>query len=55
MEKKLLIIEDDPGLQNQMKWCFDEHITVLTAQDAATAIEALRRHEPQVVTLAEAL
>lgn len=51
MEKKLLIIEDDPGLQNQMKWCFDEHTTVLTAQDATTAIEVLRRHEPQVVTL----
>jgi len=51
MEKTLLIIEDDPGLQNQMKWCFDDQVTVVTAQDQASAIAALRRHEPQVVTL----
>jgi two-component system NtrC family response regulator len=51
MEKVLLIIEDDPGLQNQMKWCFDEGVTVVTAQDGPSAVEALRRHEPQVVTL----
>ena len=50
-KKTLLIIEDDPGLQNQMKWCFDESITVVTAKDQKTAVEQLRRYEPQVVTL----
>ncbi len=51
LEKKLLIIEDDPGLQNQMKWCFDSSIEALTAQDQKSALEQLRRFEPQVVTL----
>ena len=51
MQKKLLIIEDDPGLQSQMRWCFAEDVEVILAQDHETAIAALRRHEPQVITL----
>jgi two-component system NtrC family response regulator len=45
---KLLIVEDDPGLQKQLKWSFDEY-EVIAAADRATAIAALRRHEPAVV------
>ncbi len=45
---KLLIVEDDPGLQKQLKWCFDEY-EVIAATDRASAIAALRRHEPAVV------
>ncbi|MGB5101795.1 MAG: PEP-CTERM-box response regulator transcription factor [Steroidobacteraceae bacterium] len=45
---KLLIVEDDPGLQKQLKWCFDDY-EVLAATDRATAMAALRRHEPGVV------
>jgi len=45
---KLLIVEDDPGLLKQLKWCFDEY-EVLTATTRAEALTALRRHEPQVV------
>ena len=45
---KLLIVEDDPGLLNQLKWCFEEY-TVLTAEDRKAAIVELRRHEPEVV------
>ena len=48
--KKLLIVEDDPGLQQQMKWCF-EGIEVFTASDAREAEPILRREQPQVVTL----
>lgn len=51
MNKRLLIVEDDPGLQSQLRWCFDDQIEVTTAQDRASAIAALRRFEPQVVTL----
>ncbi len=45
---KLLIVEDDPGLQKQLKWCFDEY-EVIQATDRAAALAALRRHEPAVV------
>ena len=45
---RLLIVEDDPGLQKQLKWCFDEY-EVIAATDRASAIAALRRHEPAVV------
>jgi len=46
--RKLLIVEDDPGLLSQLKWCF-EHYEVLTAEDRSGAIAELRRHEPMVV------
>ncbi len=48
--KILLIIEDDPGLQKQLKWSF-ENYKVIIAGDRAEAITALRRHNPAVVTL----
>ncbi len=48
--KTLLVIEDDPGLQSQLRWSF-EHYDVLIAGDKETAINELRRHEPAVVTL----
>ncbi len=46
--RKLLIVEDDPGLMSQLKWCFDGY-EVFTAEDRGTAIAELRRHEPGVV------
>ena len=48
--RRLLIIEDDPGLQSQMKWCF-EGCKTFTAGDAATAETIVRKEEPQVITL----
>ncbi|MFV8571110.1 PEP-CTERM-box response regulator transcription factor [Marinobacter sp. SBS5] len=49
--KQLLIVEDDPGLQSQMRWCFNDDVEVTVASDRETALAALRRLEPQVVTL----
>ena len=46
--RKLLIVEDDPGLLSQLKWCFESY-DVATAEDRHTAINELRRHEPTVV------
>jgi two-component system NtrC family response regulator len=46
----LLVVEDDEGLQRQLKWAYDGYKVVI-AGDRASAIEALRAHEPAVVTL----
>lgn len=46
----LLIVEDDPGLQKQLKWSFDGY-EVLVAGDRDAAIAVVRRHEPAVATV----
>ena len=46
----LLVVEDDAGLQKQLKWSFDD-LEVVIAGDRAAAIAAVRRYEPPVVTL----
>jgi two-component system NtrC family response regulator len=48
--KPLLIVEDDPELQKQMRWAFDRYETVV-ASDRESAIAQLRRCEPAVVTM----
>ncbi|MFM5924694.1 MAG: PEP-CTERM-box response regulator transcription factor [Novosphingobium sp.] len=47
---KLLIVEDDSGLQAQLKWAYPD-FEVIQATDRASAIAALRAEEPAVVTL----
>ena len=51
MSRRLLIVEDDPGLQSQMRWCFSEDLEVTVAADRETALTSLRRTEPDVITL----
>ena len=51
MTRRLLIVEDDPGLQSQMRWCFSEDLEVTVASERDSALAALRREEPDVVTL----
>jgi two-component system NtrC family response regulator len=50
ISNKLLVVEDDPGLQDQLRWCFDRY-EVVVAGDRAAALEQLRKHLPPVVTL----
>lgn len=47
---KLLIVEDDEGLQAQLKWAYED-FEVVAATDRASAIAALRSESPAVVTL----
>jgi two-component system NtrC family response regulator len=47
---KLLVIEDDEGLQRQLKWSYDDRHVIL-AGDREAALAALREHQPEVVTL----
>jgi two-component system NtrC family response regulator len=47
---RLLVVEDDPGLQAQLRWAYaDFDVTIVG--DRASAIAALRAEEPAVVTL----
>jgi two-component system NtrC family response regulator len=48
--RPLLIVEDDPALQRQLRWAFDEYET-LTASDRESALAQVRRYSPPVVTM----
>src|SRR4028118_986374 len=48
---KLLIVEDDEGLQRQLRWAYDDY-EVLVASNREMAIDLLRAEEPPGVTLA---
>ncbi len=47
---KLLIVEDDEGLQRQLRWAYEDY-EVIVVGDRASAIDAIRAEEPNVVTL----
>ncbi|WP_426070980.1 PEP-CTERM-box response regulator transcription factor [Janthinobacterium sp. DSP2-3-3] len=49
-KQKLLVIEDDPGLQKQLHWSFDGY-EVLLAGEREAALALVRRHQPAVVTM----
>jgi two-component system NtrC family response regulator len=48
--KVLLVVEDDEGLQRQLKWAYDGY-QVICAGNREQAIEMVRAYEPAVVTL----
>src|SRR3569832_1323791 len=47
---RLLVVEDDEGLQRQLRWAYDDY-EVLVASNHKAAINILRAEEPSVVTL----
>ncbi len=49
-KRNLLIIEDDPGLQRQYKWNFEDYNATIVGEQQA-AIKALEAEQPSVVTL----
>ena len=49
-KRKLLIVEDDQGLQRQLKWSYED-FEVFCASNRAEAMTILRAEEPDVVTL----
>ena len=48
--RPLLIVEDDPALQKQMRWSFDQFET-LAASDRESALALIHRHSPAVITM----
>lgn len=49
-KQSILVVEDDPGLQKQIKWSLEQY-EVTTAATRDEAINQLRRQEPSVVLL----
>ncbi|MDR2113232.1 MAG: PEP-CTERM-box response regulator transcription factor [Candidatus Accumulibacter sp.] len=49
-QRPLLIVEDDPALQKQLRWAFDRYES-LTADDRESALTLIRRYRPPVVTM----
>ena len=49
-KRKLLVVEDDLGLQKQLRWSFDAY-DVITVGEREGALSQLRRHQPAVVTM----
>ncbi len=48
--RKLLVVEDDEGLQRQLRWSYEDYEVVIAGSHDA-AMDALRTHQPTVVTL----
>lgn len=48
--RKLLVVEDDEGLQRQLRWSYEDYDVVVVGS-RVDAIAAIRLHEPAVVTL----
>ncbi len=48
--KKILVVEDDPGLQTQMKWSFGD-FEVFIAADRQEALKILKKERPPVITV----
>jgi two-component system NtrC family response regulator len=46
-----LIVEDELGIQRQLKWLFAEQYSVVEAGDRRSAITAVRRFQPTIVML----
>ena len=50
VKPKLLIVEDDEGLQRQLRWAYEDY-EVLAAGTRSAALDLLRAEEPVVITL----
>ena len=49
-KRKLLVVDDDPGLQKQLRWCFEDY-DVTVAGDRESAVAAVKHAWAPVVTL----
>jgi two-component system NtrC family response regulator len=49
--RDLLVVEDDAGLQSQMRWAMSDDFVVHVAGDKAEAMNTMARHRPALVVL----
>jgi two-component system NtrC family response regulator len=47
----VVVVEDDPGLQRQMKWALADVFTVHTASDRTAALDLVGQHAPSLMVL----
>ncbi len=47
----VLIVDDDQGIRDQLKWALADHYEVLLAEDSSSAMEMIRERRPQLVAL----
>jgi two-component system NtrC family response regulator len=47
----VLIVDDDSGIRNQLKWGLDKDYKVLLAEDGRKALELFKKHSPKIVSL----
>jgi len=50
-KKDLLIVDDEAEIIRQLKWALNDEYQINTAEDAPSAIEALKEKKPAVITL----
>ena len=50
-KQKLLIVDDDEDLRTQMKWALSADYDVCLAEDRKSALAAMNKEKPEVVTL----
>jgi two-component system NtrC family response regulator len=50
-KSKVLIVDDDQGIRDQLMWALKDQYQILLAEDAPTAIEIVGEQRPQVVAL----
>ncbi|MEN6319566.1 MAG: PEP-CTERM-box response regulator transcription factor [Syntrophaceae bacterium] len=48
---KLLIVDDDEDLRTQMKWALAQDFDIVLAEDRASALTAMKKAQPAVITL----
>jgi DNA-binding response OmpR family regulator len=48
---KLLVVDDEEAIRNQMGWALNDDYEVLLAEDRASAIAQMRKEHPELVAL----
>jgi two-component system NtrC family response regulator len=48
---KVLVVDDDQGIRDQLMWALSDGYEVLLAEDSSTAMEVIREQKPQVIAL----
>jgi two-component system NtrC family response regulator len=51
LKPKILIVDDEEDIRNQMRWALSQDYEVFLAEDRAGALQNLERERPSVVTL----
>ena len=51
LKPKLLIVEDDEGLQRQLRWAYDDYEVLVASRPRTRRSTCVRAEEPAVVTL----